>query len=64
MSISCTTPSITLWLGGPPIDVRFAVAVVYARIRAVFCGVIRNSCPSALNPLPALTVAIGWKWSS
>src|ERR1700733_10943644 len=28
MSISCTTPLITVWLAGPPIEVRLAVAVV------------------------------------
>ena len=25
--ISCTMPSMTVWLAGPPIEVRFAVAV-------------------------------------
>ena len=28
MSISCTTPLITVWSAGPPIEVRLAVAVV------------------------------------
>jgi hypothetical protein len=28
MSISCTTPPITVWFGGPPIEIRSAVAVV------------------------------------
>ena len=28
MSISWTTPSITVWSAGPPIEVRLAVAVV------------------------------------
>src|SRR5579862_8511117 len=58
MSISWTTPLITVWFAGPPIDVRSAVAVVYDRISAVFHGVIRNSWPSALSPFPAWTVAI------
>jgi hypothetical protein len=28
MSISCTAPSMTAWSAGPPMEVRFAVAVV------------------------------------
>ena len=43
MSISCTTPLMTAWPAGPPMEVRSAVAVVKARISAVFQGVMRNS---------------------
>jgi hypothetical protein len=47
MLTSWTIPSMTSWSAGPPMEVRLAVAVVYARISAVFQGVMRNSCPSA-----------------
>jgi hypothetical protein len=36
MSISCTMPSMTAWSAGPPMEVRFAVAVLKATISAVF----------------------------
>jgi hypothetical protein len=46
MSISWTMPSMTFWSAGPPIEVRFAVVKVSARISAVFQGVMRNSWKS------------------
>jgi hypothetical protein len=45
--ISCTMLSTTFWSAGPPMEVRFAVAMVLAMISAVFHGVIRNYWPSA-----------------
>ena len=51
---------MTRWSAGPPMEVRFAVVTVWARISAVFQGVIRNSWKSVASPLPARTVAICW----
>ena len=42
MSISCTTPLMTVWSAGPPMEVRSAVAVVYERISVVFHGVMKE----------------------
>ena len=47
MSISCTMLSTIFWSAGPPMEVRFAVVMVSAMIRAVSEGVMRNSWPSA-----------------
>ena len=60
MSISWTKPSMTRWSAGPPMEVRFAVVTVSARISAVSQGVMRNSWKLVVAPLPARTVAIWW----
>ena len=41
-------------------ELRLAVAVVSARISAVFHGVMRNSWKFVMSPSAARTVAIGW----
>ena len=51
---------MTCWSAGPPMEVRLAVVTVWARISAVFWGVMRNSWKLVAVPLPARTVAICW----